>query len=95
MTNAEVAETADIWERAVKNIPDAIELATVYTEPMNSQGKLYAYRFYGKDRDLVEKYSARQAEMMGKYQNLTLSAVQPFRDGFACVVELGKNHDQG
>lgn len=41
-----------------------IERATVYTERKVNTGSYYETRYYGKDKDLVEKYAAdRLAEL--------------------------------
>ena len=83
MTNAEVTKTADIWEQAMKKLPDAIELATVYTKRIRNDGSGGGEdEYYGKEMDLVIKKAKSVVDAIDEYQSPSRGDAWLSKDGY-------------
>lgn len=64
----------------------AIENATVYTEEIYDDGRKSIMRYFGKERDLVEKYAEERKAAVDEYRSPSLTPVSPYQDGYACLL---------
>ena len=76
----------------MSNSQEIIENATVYQERLSDNGGGYnVTRYYGRDKELVEKYAAARHARCDSYTSPSLSnggKAQSFRDGWAVTLTV-------